>query len=78
MVEKIEVLGTGCPKCQLLAQQAEEAVRQLGLAVSVEKVTDIMEIAGRGVMMTPALSIDGEIKAVGKVPSVEEIKQLLQ
>lgn len=78
MVNKVEVLGTGCPKCQLLAKQAEDAIRELGLAVSVEKVTDIVEIASRGVMMTPALSIDGEIKVVGKVPSVEEIKQLLQ
>ena len=74
---KIEVLGTGCPKCQGLMDNAKAAVAQLGLTAEVVKVSDIVEIAARGVMMTPALSIDGEVKAVGKVPSVEEIKALL-
>jgi small redox-active disulfide protein 2 len=78
MEKKIEVLGTGCPKCQMLTKHAEEAVRELGFEGSVEKVTDIVEIASRGVMMTPALSIDGDVKVVGKVPTVEEIKLLLQ
>lgn len=75
---RIEVLGTGCPKCQGLMDNAEAAVAQLGLTAEVVKVSDIVEIAERGVMMTPALSIDGEVKVVGKVPSVEEIKALLQ
>lgn len=74
---KIEVLGTGCPKCQGLMDNAKAAVAQLGLTAEVVKVSDIVEIAARGVMMTPALSIDGEVKAVGKVPSVDEIKALL-
>ncbi len=78
MARRIEVLGTGCPKCQMVVKHAEEAVRELGVEGSVEKVTNIVEIAGRGVMMTPALSVDGEIKVVGKVPTVEEIKALLQ
>jgi len=73
---KIEILGTGCPKCEELANNARTAVEQLGLDASVTKVTDIVEIANRGVMMTPALSIDGEIKLVGKVASPEELKAL--
>ena len=75
---KIEILGTGCPKCETVAKNAQEAVTQLGIQVDVVKVTDITEIAARGVMLTPALVIDGEIKAVGKVPTVEEIKAWLQ
>lgn len=74
---KIEILGTGCPKCEALKKNVEEAIRQMGLQATVEKVTDIAEIAGRGVMMTPALSVDGEVKVVGKVAPVEEIKSLL-
>jgi len=75
---KIEILGAGCPKCQSLASNAKAAVEQLGIEAEIAKVTDIMEIANRGVMMTPALSVDGEVKLVGKVGSVEEIVALLQ
>jgi len=75
---KIEILGTGCPKCETVAKNVEQAVDKLGIQAEIIKVTDITEIAARGVMLTPALSIDGEIKAVGKVPTVDEIKAWLE
>ena len=74
---KIQVLGTGCAKCDKLFKQAEAAVAESGVDAEVVKVTDIMEITGFGVMMTPALAIDGEVKVVGMVPSTEEIKEML-
>ena len=74
---KLQVLGTGCPKCKKLAENAETAVKDLGVECDVEKVTDINEIMKFGVMMTPALAIDGQVKVVGKVPSADEIKQML-
>ncbi len=74
---KIEILGTGCPKCIALMKNVEEAARELNIEADIMKVTDIAEIAGRGVMMTPAFSVDGEVKLVGKVGTVEEIKNLL-
>ena len=74
---KIQVLGTGCPKCKKLAANAEEAAKGLGLAVEIEKVTDIDKIIDFGVMSTPSLAIDGKVVVVGKVPSVEEIRKLL-
>ena len=74
---RIEILGTGCPKCEALAKNVETAVRELGVEAEVVKVTDIVEIANRGVMMTPALSVDDDIKLVGKVATVEELKGLL-
>jgi small redox-active disulfide protein 2 len=73
----LQVLGPGCPKCTTLAENAKAAVGELGINAQVEKVTDINEITSFGVMMTPALAIDGQVKVVGKVPSVEEIKKLL-
>ncbi len=73
----VQVLGPGCPRCEKLKQHAETAVEQLGIEATVEKITDINEITGFGVMMTPALAVDGEVKVVGKVPSVDEIRQLL-
>ena len=73
----LQVLGPGCAKCMKLKEQAEAAVEELGIEATVEKVTDINVITGFGVMMTPALVIDGEVKVVGKVASVEEIKKLL-
>jgi len=75
---RIEVLGTGCPKCKATVVNAQKAVAELGIQVEVVKVEDLMEIASRGVMMTPAVVIDGQIKAVGKVPTVAEIKKWLQ
>ena len=74
---KLQVLGTGCPKCKKLAENAEAAAKALGIEYELEKVTDINEIMKMGVMMTPALAVDGEVKVVGKVPSVEELKVML-
>ncbi len=74
---KIQILGTGCPKCKLLADNAEAAAEQLGVEYELEKVTDINDIMSFGVMMTPALAVDGAIKVVGKAPSVDEIKTIL-
>jgi len=76
-MKKLQILGTGCPKCKKLAQNAEAAARELGLDFEVEKVTDITEIMNFGVMMTPALAVDGQVKVVGKVPSVNELKSLI-
>ena len=77
-MKKIEILGTGCPKCKKLAENAETAAKQMGIEYEIRKVTDINEITKFGVMMTPALAIDGKVKIVGKVPSTDEIKGLLQ
>lgn len=74
---KIEILGTGCPKCQTLAVNAEAAARRLGLTYELCKITRINDIMQRGVMITPALAIDGEVKVAGKVLSEEEITRLL-
>lgn len=74
---KIEILGTGCPKCVALMDNVVTAVGELGIEAEITKVTDIVEIANRGVMMTPALSIDGEVKIVGKLATVAELKALL-
>ena len=76
-MRKIQILGTGCPKCKKLAENAEAAARELDAEVEIEKVTEINEIMKFGVMMTPALAIDGQVKAVGKVPSPDEIKSML-
>lgn len=74
---KIQILGTGCPKCKKLAENTEEAAKQMALQYEMEKVTDVTKIMAFGVMMTPALAVDGVIKVVGKVPSTEDIKKLL-
>ena len=76
-MKKLQILGTGCAKCEKLAQNTESAAKELALEYQLEKVTDITEIMKFGVMMTPALSVDGEVKVVGKVPSSDEIKNLL-
>lgn len=74
---EIKVLGTGCTKCKTLEKNTNEAVKELGIDATVTKVEDIMEIMNFGVMITPALVVDGNVVLKGKVPSVEEIKQLL-
>ncbi len=74
----IQILGPGCAKCEKLKHNAEEAVTQSGVAASVEKITDINVITSFGVMVTPALAIDGEVKLVGKIASPEEIAKLLE
>ncbi|UCE49090.1 MAG: TM0996/MTH895 family glutaredoxin-like protein [Phycisphaerales bacterium] len=77
-MKKIQVLGPGCPKCRQLAENAQAAIDRQELDFEVEKVTDINEIMKFGVMITPALVVDGQVKAVGKVPSPDEIKQMLE
>lgn len=74
---RIQVIGPGCPKCKMLAERTEKAIRLLGLHTSVEKVTDIDEMTQFGITMTPALAIDGTINLAGKVPSEAEIQTLL-
>ncbi len=76
-MKKIQILGTGCAKCQKLAAVADEAARALGLQYTLEKVTDLNDIASFGVMFTPALVIDGQVKVAGRVPSLEDAKKLL-
>ena len=73
-MKRLQILGTGCPKCKKLTENAEAAAKALGIAYEIEKITDVNEVMKFGVMMTPALAVDGEVKVVGKVPSVEEIK----
>jgi small redox-active disulfide protein 2 len=74
---KIEVLGTGCAKCKRLFANAEQAVKELKIAAEVVKVDDIAEIVSRGVMLPPALTINGEVRAEGRIPDVNEIKKML-
>ena len=76
-MKRIQVYGPGCPKCERLAELASKAAGALGIEFELEKITDINRITAAGVMMTPALAVDGEIKIVGKVPDIEEIKVLL-
>ncbi len=76
-MKKIQILGTGCPKCKLLAEHADAAAKLLGGDFEIEKVTDINQIIGFGVMSTPALAVDGQVKIAGRVPSTDEIKKIL-
>jgi len=76
-MKKLQILGTGCAKCRMLTDHTEQAARALGLDYTLEKVTDIADIAAFGVVATPALVVDGEIKVTGRVPAVESIKALL-
>jgi len=76
-VKKIQILGTGCPKCEKLAELSETAAREMGLEYELEKVTGIKEIMAFGVMLSPALVVDGKVRVAGKVPDVEEIKKLI-
>ena len=69
----IKVLGTGCPKCQKTEKIVKEAVAEANVAADVEKVTDLMKIAGYGVFGTPAVVVDGAVKSVGKIPSKEDV-----
>ena len=74
---KLQILGTGCAKCKALTMATEKATQMLGLEYELEKVTDLNRIMSFGVMMTPALVVDGKVKVSGKVPSVEELKKIL-
>ena len=77
LVMQILILGPGCSRCKTLLQLTEQAVKELGATAEINKVTDLKQIAALGVMMTPALAVNGTIKLAGRVPSVEEIKKLL-
>jgi small redox-active disulfide protein 2 len=76
-IETIQVLGTGCPKCQKLEENARAAIQELGLDIAVEKVTDVGQIARMGAMMTPALALDGNVRSAGHLLSVSQVKALL-
>ncbi len=76
-MKKLQILGPGCPRCKALAANVEAAAKALGLEYELVKVTDIKQIMAFGVMMTPALAVDGVVKVAGKVPDVEAIKELL-
>jgi len=76
-MKQIKVLGPGCAKCQELLKQTQLATLELGLECSIEKVTDIRQITQYGVLMTPALVVDGQVKVSGRVPSMNDLKKLL-
>ncbi|WP_054030469.1 thioredoxin family protein [Desulfatitalea tepidiphila] len=71
---EIKVLGPGCPKCKQAEKVVREAVAESGVTADVEKVTDVMKIAGYGVFGTPAVIVDGQVKCVGKIPSKADVK----
>jgi len=77
-MKKLQILGPGCPKCQELYELAEDVTKNMKIDCELEKITDIQEIVTFGVMMTPALVVDGEVKIVGKVPSRDEIEKMLR
>jgi small redox-active disulfide protein 2 len=77
-MKKVQVLGTGCPKCQQTAENAKAAAEALGIEIELQKVDKPMEIAKFGVMFTPALAVDGEVKVAGRVPSPDEIRAWLE
>ena len=74
---KIQVLGPGCPKCGVLYEHADQAARELGLDYEIEKVTDMNAIVGFGVLSTPALVVDGQVKISGRVPTTAQLKEML-
>ena len=77
-MKDIKILGTGCAKCNKLTDNTEAAAKELGLDYELEKITDMMRFADFGVMMTPALVVDGEVKAAGSIPKPEALRALLQ
>jgi len=76
-MKKLQILGTGCPKCKKLAENVALAAKALGIEYEIVKITQINDIMKYGVMMTPALAVDGEVKLVGRAPSPDELKNLL-
>ncbi len=74
---KVQILGTGCARCKLLTANAEKAVQNLGLQAEIEKVMEISEILKFQILMTPGLAINGKVKSAGRVPTPEEIRQML-
>jgi small redox-active disulfide protein 2 len=77
-MKTIQILGSGCSKCHKLEEATRQAADAIGLEYRLEKITDMMRFADFGVMITPAMAVDGEVKVSGRVPSVDELKQLLQ
>lgn len=77
-MKKVQILGTGCPKCKQLAANAEQAIQALGIEAVIEKVEKIPDIMKYGVMTTPALAVDGKVKSAGKVLGVEEIRKIVE
>jgi len=75
---KVEILGAGCPKCKKVAELTEQAAKELGIEVEIVKVTDLKEIMNYGVVFTPALVVNGEVKSAGKVPTIDQIKSWLK
>ena len=75
---KIEILGTGCSKCRQTEKIVRRAVEETGVTAEVVKIQDLQDIIDRGVMMTPAVVVDGDVKIMGHIPSVEEVKKLLK
>lgn len=76
-MKKLQVLGTGCPKCKKLAEETEKAAKELGIEYELVKVTDIQEIMNFGIMTTPGLAVDGVVKVSGRIPKPDEIKEML-
>lgn len=76
-MKKLQILGTGCPKCNQLAERTEQAAKDLGIEYEIVKVDKIPDIMGFGVMSTPALAVDGEVKVAGRVPELEKIKEMI-
>lgn len=76
-MKTLQILGTGCARCQKLTENTKAAAEALGLEYQIVKVTDLKEIGSFGVMMTPALAVDGQVKTTGRVPDVEALKQFL-
>jgi len=76
-MKKLQILGTGCARCVKLAEATRDAATQLGVDFELEKVQEIDRIVGFGVMVTPALVVDGQVKVAGRVPTVEELRKLL-
>ncbi|MCM8757893.1 MAG: thioredoxin family protein [Candidatus Omnitrophica bacterium] len=74
---KIEIVGPGCPRCIATENNVKEAIKQLGIQAEIAKVTDMKEFAKKGIMFTPAVIVDGQVKISGKIPTVEEIKKVL-
>ena len=76
-MKRLQVFGPGCAKCKKLAEATEEAAKAMGIEYSLEKVSDLVQMMNHGIMSTPALAVDGEVKVAGRVPGTDEIKKML-
>jgi len=74
---EVKILGTGCPKCKKLTEVTEQAAKELGIEISIEKVTDLEKIISYSVMSTPALVVNGVLKVAGRIPSIDDLKKML-